>query len=137
MSEKIIIDATSDSIALSTGAAEQAGVYIVASNPPPTVRQTPIGKPLISTLALMSPVLGCDFRGRPRTASLATPHGTAAALKAEAPQRDPHWLRAAMSESFGLDQCVVDYHDYMAELRESQRRARKAANRRKARRGWR
>ena len=134
MSEKIIIDATSDGIALSTGAAEQAGVYIVASNPPPTVRQTPIGKPLISTLALMSPVLGCDFgfRGRPRTASLATPHGTAAALKAEAPQG--RRLLDRVADADGKERNALIERTCKAIFSKA---ARKAANRRKARRGWR
>lgn len=83
------------------------------------------------------------FRARPYTPPAdraerpapSTAHGIAAALKAEAPQPDPHYLRAAMSESIGLDQCV-DHHDRMADLRESQRRARKVRAARIRRQGW-
>ena len=52
--------------------------------------------------------------------SLATPHGTAAALKAEAPQ-----------PAYGPDAAPVSWWHVI------QRSNRKAANRRKARRGWR
>lgn len=62
-------------------------------------------------------------------------HGIAAALKAEAPQPDPHYLRAAFSESAGLDECVR-HHDLMADHRDSQRAARKVRMAAKRRRGW-
>jgi hypothetical protein len=59
-----------------------------------------------------------------------------AALKAEAPQAGPHWALAAEADARGFT-ASADHHDRMADRREHQRTARKAANRRRAKRGWR
>jgi histidyl-tRNA synthetase len=59
-----------------------------------------------------------------------------AELKAEAPQAGPHWALAAEADARGFT-ASADHHDRMADRREHQRTARKAANRRRAKRGWR
>ena len=83
-----------------------------------------------------SALVGYDFgfRGRPLAASLATPHGTAAALKAEAPQRAQ--VLDGKSVWFMPDGRTLRL-SAKGSKRMRQRIARKAANRRKARRGWR
>ena len=81
-----------------------------------------------------SALVGHDFgfRGRPRIASLATTHGTAAALKAEAPQRE-HWLAAARSEHDDDKRLAMVKRGMHNEMRRAARKVRAARIRRQ---GW-
>lgn len=71
----------------------------------------------------------------------ATPHGTAAALKAEAPERHSMWRRAyeASERDMRRNYMAPDrpYLDADGLHRLTQRGARKVSNARKQRRGWR
>lgn len=140
---------------LSTGAVEYAGatavwlepdlvVSALPPRPPSKVIRAAIHEatrrppPLLAGPVGAAAVLASSPapRRRPHSAELATPHGVAAALKAEAPQLGPHWQRAAEAEARGFDGSA-DHHDRAADRRVHQRTARKAANRRRAKRGWR
>lgn len=122
---------------LSTGAVEYAGAtavwlepdLVVSALPPrppaeviraaiheATRRPPPLLVGPVGAAAALAP--SPTPRRRTRGAELATPHGTAAALRAEAPQ--------ARRSTYAGDPTRID-----------QRTDRKAANRRKAKRGWR
>lgn len=123
---------------LSTGAAEYAGAIAVSLEPgdvvlapaptppsPEVVREAirprrppPLLAGPVGAAALLAP--HPTPRRRQRAVVHATPHGVAAALKAEAPQA-PH----------GPDAAPVTWRHVI------QRSNRKDANRRKAKRGWR
>lgn len=137
---------------LSAGAAEYAGAIAIslgpdvvlapapALPPPEVVREAirPRRAPLLVGPVGAAAALASSptpRRGSPYL-DLATKHGVAAALKAEAPQAGPHWALAAEADARGFT-ASADHHDRMADRREHQRTARKAANRRRAKRGWR
>lgn len=141
-------------IRLSTGAVERAGGIVidaraggdalVVSNPPPTsdaviAAVTAAVKPrpvmLLGTVAPYTPAFQARHHSAPGL-GLATAHGIAAALKAEAPPRAPHDALAIQADSMGFE-APASHHARMAKQRAEQRTARKQADRRKARRGWR
>ncbi len=140
-------------ICLSTGAVEQAGGVVVStlddralvvSSPPPTsdaviAAVTAAVKPrplrLLGAVAPYTPAHQTRCRGSPYL-DLATEHGTAAALKAEAPPHEPHDVLAIQADAMGFE-ASASHHARMAKQRVEQRIARKQADRRKVRRGWR
>lgn len=123
-------------VGLSTGAAEYAGMTavwlepdLVVSVPPPqlaseVVRAAIVRRPpplLVDPVGAAAMLASSPApRRRSRGAELATPHGVAAALKAEAPQAPA-----------GPDDAPPMWRHII------QRANRRAADRRKAKRGWR
>ena len=86
---------------------------------------------MIASLSLGVPT---RRRGSPYL-ELATAHGTAAALKAEAPASESHDLLAIQADSMGFDG-PASHHARMAKYRADQRAARKVRMTAKRRRGW-
>lgn len=140
-------------IRLSTGAVEQAGGVVVStlddralvvSSPPPTsdaviaaitaaIKPRPVAP--LGAVAPYTPAFQAYYRDGLRP-DPATEHGIAAALKAEAPPRASHDALAIQADSMGFEESA-SHHARMAKRRTAQRTARKQADRRKARRGWR
>lgn len=143
-------------IRLSTGAVEQAGGVVidafddhklVVSDPPPTpaavIAAITAPKPrtlssVLATLGAVAPYTPAH-QTRRRDApdlNLSTEHGVAAALKAEAPPHESHDVLAIQADAMGFE-ASASHHAQMFKQRAEQRAARKQADRRKARRGWR